>query len=158
MIIIVSGCVGTGKTALAKKLTKKLNYKYVDVNSLIKKNRLYDSYDRKVKSYIVDVKKLNKFLIKFIKNNENKSLIIDSHMAHYLPKKYVDICIITKCNLKILNKRLKMRKYSSNKIKENIEAEIFDVCFEEAREGGYKPIIIETSKKVDINKIIKILK
>ena len=73
-------------------ISKKYNLKYVDVTSLIKKNKLYDRYDRKLKSYVVDVKKLNKFLIKLV--SKNNDLVIDSHMSHFLDKKYVDLCVV----------------------------------------------------------------
>ncbi|MBT7170028.1 AAA family ATPase, partial [Candidatus Woesearchaeota archaeon] len=91
-IIIVSGSVGTGKTTLSKKISKTLNYEYLDVSKLIKDKKLADDYDTENKCAIVDVKKLNKVLIEIIKKSEN--LIIDSHLSHYLPKKYVDFCIV----------------------------------------------------------------
>ncbi|MEK6934559.1 MAG: AAA family ATPase, partial [Nanoarchaeota archaeon] len=122
MIIIITGTSGSGKTKVAREIAKKYKLKYVDVGSLIIKNKLYDKYDRKFKSYIVDERKLNRFLIKLIKKEKN--LVLDSHLSHYLDKKYVDLCIVTKCDLKILKKRLEKRKYSKEKIKENLEAEI----------------------------------
>lgn len=146
MIIIISGSVGTGKTFVAKILAKKYKLRYIDVNKLIKKNKLYESYDRKLKTYIVDVKKLNKNLIGIIKKNKN--LVIDSHLSHYLPKKYVDLCIITKCDLKVLKKRLEKRGYSKEKIRENLDAEIFDTCLMEAEERKHKIKIIDTSKGI----------
>jgi broad-specificity NMP kinase len=44
--IIVTGTPGTGKTTLAKKLSKKLKYAYIDVNNVIKENKLKEGYDR----------------------------------------------------------------------------------------------------------------
>ena len=149
-VIIVTGSVASGKTTLAEKLAKKLNFEYLDVNKII--NKIYEGYDKKRKSKIVDVKKLNKNLIKEIndfkslnkktnikKNNKKivKGLIIDSHLSHYLPKRYVDLCIVTKCDLKKLEKRLRKRGYSKEKIRENLDAEIFDVCLNEAKELGH---------------------
>lgn len=138
--IVVSGTPGTGKTTVAKALAKKKNYEYLDVNRLIKEKKLYDSYDRKRKCNVVDVKKLNKSLIKLIKQSKKK-LVIDSHLSHHLPKKYVELCIITKCNLKKLKKRLEKRGYSKSKVRENLDSEIFDVCLNEAKEMGHKIII-----------------
>jgi len=154
--IIVTGSVGTGKTALAKELSKKLKYRYIDVKKIISDNNISEGYDKKRKTKIIDIKILNKYLIKYIKNSEN--VIIDSHLSHYIPKKYVDLCIVTKCNLKILEKRLKNRKYSKRKIRENLDAEIFDICLEEAKQKKHKIIVIDTSKKININNIIKKLK
>lgn len=163
-VIAITGTPGTGKTTLAKKMAMKTGCKYVDVTKLVKENKLYDSYDRKKKAYDVDEKKLNKFLIKMILSEiantperqslsgrrkcktfscETKCLLIDSHMSHYLPSRYVDLCIVTKTDLKKLKKRLEKRGYSSAKVRENMDAEIFDVCLNEAKEEGHKIKIIK---------------
>ena len=164
-VIIITGSVGTGKTTLAKKLAKKLNYEYIDVKKLIEKNNLSSGYDKKRKCKIIDIKKLNNFLIKNIVNNKKFSkklklkkisgLILDSHLSHYLPRKYIDLCIVTKCDIKELNKRLKGRKYAKNKIKENIECEIFDICLNEAKENNHNLLVVDTTKGINIGKISK---
>lgn len=151
--IIVTGTPGTGKTTLAKKLAKRLNYKYIDVAKLIKDNKLEEGYDKKRKCRIVDIKKLNSALIKIIKNSE-KPLIIDSHLSHYLPNKYVDLCIVTKCNLKALEKRLKKKGYDKNKIRENLDCEIFDVCYNEAKERGHRIVVVDTAKSINKKRIL----
>lgn len=145
-VIIVTGTPGTGKTTYSKKLSKEKKYAYFDVTELIKKNKLYDSYDRSKKAYDVDVKKLNKFLIKLIKEekeNKTKGIIIDSHLSHYLPPEHVDSCIVMKCELKKLKRRLEKRGYSKSKVRENLDCEIFDVCLQEAKEEGHKIKIIK---------------
>ncbi len=147
-IIIISGTPGTGKTKLAKLISKKTNFKHIELNKKIKQNKIYDSYDKKRKCYVVDIKKLNKFLINFI-NNSKENLILDSHLSHFLPRKYVGLCIITKCDLKLLRKRLITRKYNSLKIKENLESEIFNVCLNEAKKLGHNIIVIDTTKGVN---------
>lgn len=148
-VIIVTGSVGTGKTTLSKKLAKKLEFKYIDVNKIVKEYGLSGSYDMERKCNIIDVKKLNKALIDKITKLEKsfeKGIVVDSHLSHYLPKKYVDLCVVTKCDLKILVKRLKKRRYSKKKVEENVECEIFDVCLTEAKHYKHKIIVIDTSK------------
>lgn len=142
-IIIVTGAVGTGKTTIAKKLAKKHKAKYIDVNKIIKNYKLSEGYDKKRKCNIVDIKKLNKILIKIIKNSK-EDLVIDSHMGHFLQPKYVNLCIVTKCSIKKLRNRLKRRGYSKAKIEENVDAELFDVCLNEAKELDHKIKIINT--------------
>jgi adenylate kinase len=70
-----------------------------------------------------------------------------------LPKKYVDLCIVTKCGLKTLEKRLKKRGYKKQKIRENLDCEIFDICLNEAKEKGHNIKIIDTTAGIDIAKI-----
>ena len=208
-VLIVTGTPATGKTTLSKKLAKKLNFHYLDVNKVIKKYNISEGYDRKRKTKVVDIKKLNRALINeigFIKKNpikkynsiinsskkysdiakktiknkkhpkiSNKTqknqrffvsqkfneflrkikngIIIDSHLSHYLPKQYADLCIVAKCDLKVLKNRLKRKKYPENKIRENLDAEIFDICLNEAKEHKHKIFVINTTKGINIKTI-----
>ena len=140
--ICVTGSVCSGKTTLAKNLAKDKDLEYLDVSKLIKDENLSEGFDEKRDCEVIDIEKLNKILIEKIKNSK-KQLVIDSHMSHCLDKKYVERCIVCKCGLKELKKRLKKRGYSQEKIKENLEAEIMDVCLNEAKENGHKIIIFE---------------
>ena len=101
-VIIISGCPGTGKTTIAKKIAQEKEYKYIDVNKIIEENKLNEKYDKERDTNVIDIDKLNKVLIKLIETEKSPGLVIDSHLSHHLPKKYVDRCIITKCNLKEL--------------------------------------------------------
>lgn len=158
MIITITGTPGTGKTYIAKKLIGK-NIRYIDLNAIIKKEKLYDSYDRKAKTYDVDEKKLKIIEKRFseykekeikLKKNMNttelkeklknkKGIIIDSHLSHFLES---DLCIVVKADIKTISKRLKKRKYSKKKIKDNIESEIFDICLEDAKKLSRNVVII----------------
>ena len=131
-----------------------LKFSYVDVNKIIKNSKIPLTYDKKRESYIVDTNKLNKILKDLIKNSK-KSLVIDSHLSHYLSNKLVDLCIVTKCNLKILRKRLKARKYKEDKIRENLDSEILDICLIEAIENKHNIMILDTSKRLNYKEIIK---
>jgi len=199
-VIIVTGSVGTGKTTLSRKLAKKLDFRHIDVSKLIDTEHISSGYDKKRKCKIIDIKKLNKSLIKLINeckkpiikktivpnsssalekiskplkqslrraqtNNKNlkkskkiNGIVVDSHLSHYLPKRYVDLCIVVKCGLKVIEKRLKKRKYDKEKIKENIECEIFDICLNEAKGKKHKIVVINTTKGINISEISKKIK
>jgi adenylate kinase len=151
-VVIVTGTPGTGKTSYAKKFAKQHSYLYVDVNAVIKSNNLREKYDRKRKCYAVDTDKLCKVLIRMIETEKQKKsaktgMVIDSHLSHYLPKSYVDLCIVTKCDLCELKKRLEKRGYHKSKVRENLESEIFEVCLIEAQDNGHRIKIIHTDSK-----------
>jgi adenylate kinase len=151
--IIVTGIPGTGKTSLAKKLAKKLHFSYIDVNAILRKGSIWYGYDRKRKTKIIDTRELNFALIKAINSNKEQGIIVDSHLSHYLPKRHVDICVVTKCDLKELEKRLMKREYSKSKVRENLDAEIFDVCLDEAKLHGHKILVVNTTKSISINDV-----
>ena len=145
-VTIVTGTPATGKTTIAKKLAKKQQACYIDVNKIIKEHKLDKQYSKKWESYLVDVDKLNKILLQIINDHRKiqQPIIIDSHLSHYLPSKYVDLCIVTKCSLKKLQQRLRKRKYSAKKIRENMDAEILDVCLLEAIVNKQKVKVVVT--------------
>ncbi len=155
MRIIVTGIPGTGKTAFAKKLAKSLSFEYIDANKLIKKHRLREGYDKKRKCAIVDEKKLAKSLVK---ETKWKNAVIDSHLAHFIPHRFVKLCIVCRCSLKELKKRLEKRGYSREKVRENLEAELFEVILNEAREKKHNVLIVELARKSDISKALKTIK
>ena len=146
MIIIITGTPATGKTSLSKLLAKKLGYEYLDLNTFSKEHDLIVDFDKKRDCDIIDEEKLSEKIEIYSKN---KNLIIDSHMSHYVNPKIVDKCIVTKCDLKELKARLEKRNYSENKIRENLDSEIFDICFTEAVEEGHNPIIVWTDKNIE---------
>ena len=146
-VIAVSGTPGTGKTRYSKELCKKKGFLYIDVNKVIEKYKISEGYDKKRKTKIIDVNKLNEKLIEIIckeKEKKRKGIVIDSHMSHFLPKRYVSLCVITKCSLSELKERLEKRGYSKSKVRENLDAEIFDICRIEALESGHKVSIVYT--------------
>lgn len=155
-IIIITGTPGTGKTTIAKEISKRFKIKRIDANKLVLKEKLFEGYDRSRKTKIVDVKKLNTFLEKLIKSSD-ESLIIDSHMSHFLKASLVDLCIVCKCKLPVLKKRLEKRGYSSDKVRENLDAEIFDICLNEAKERKHRILLVDTGHKgaKDIAKLIE---
>ncbi|MBI2143087.1 AAA family ATPase [Candidatus Woesearchaeota archaeon] len=154
--VLVTGTPGTGKTTLAKKLSLLLDYAYFDVNSFAKAAHIYSSYDRKRRTYVLDEAKLARSLMKVraeaLENafrapkTAKMGIIFDSHLSHYFPRKYADLCIVTSCSLKTLEHRLKKKGYGKAKVRENLDAEIFDTCLAEAREMDHKILKFDTTK------------
>ncbi|MEM7819213.1 MAG: adenylate kinase family protein [Candidatus Aenigmatarchaeota archaeon] len=138
-IISISGTPGVGKTEVAKQLARLLGANLISINKLIKKGKVPYKLDKKRKTKIIDIKILQKVINKEIK--KGKINIIEGHLSHLLKS---DKIIILRANPQILEKRMKKKKWSKNKIEENIKAEILDM------------ITIETLEKHNKNKIIEI--
>jgi adenylate kinase len=156
-LIVISGTPGTGKTTLALWLSKKLKIPRLDLHDYYK--QISTGYDRSGKCYDIDIKKFEKLVMEKLKES---SLIVDTHIAHLLPKKLVNLCIITTCsNLKKLESRLKERKYSKKKNRENLDSEIFQICLNEAKERKHKIIEVDTAKRSSkdelLDKVMKVL-
>lgn len=145
MIICISGTPGTGKTTVAKKLAVKYKFKHIDGYYIIEKYKLSEGTDKKRGCIIVDKKKFSSAVLRECKEHD-VNYIVDSHLSHNLPKKKVVLCVICKCDLKTLKKRLEKRRYSKSKVEENIQAEIFEICLSEAAAKKHKIIIVDTTK------------
>lgn len=119
MRILITGTPGTGKTILSKELSKLLNFKVINIKKIIKENKETISSKEKDNTLIINNK-----LINILKKIKEDNIIFETHLIEYAPK--VDIIIILRTNPEILFNRLKKRKYSKEKIKENLECEILD--------------------------------
>ncbi|MBS3140042.1 adenylate kinase family protein [Candidatus Woesearchaeota archaeon] len=153
-VIIITGTPGAGKSTLAKKLAQELKFQRVDLHKYYKV--ISTGYNKKKQSYDIDIKKFTR-LIK--EKAKTRNIIVDSHIAQLLPKSMVDLCIALTCSdLKKLKRRLQNRNYSKKKIRENLDAEIFQVCLQEARERGHKIIIVDACKDINLKLIHKIVR
>jgi adenylate kinase len=142
MIISISGAPGTGKTDIAKALGKLLGWKVIHLNDLAAKKTLYIGYDLKRKCKVVDLDALTEEIGK--ERRKHKNLILESHYAHEMNS---DMVVILRCHPKELKKRLEKKNWSKKKIQENLEAEIMEVCRQEAWELGRKIADVDTTGK-----------
>ena len=114
--------------------------------SLKKLARKRDGWDKKRKTWIVDEIKLKKFVGKFIKENPQKNIAVDSHISHILPTKFFSAVFVLRCAPAVLEKRLKSKKWSKEKIRENVEAEIIGLIEWEAKQKHKKVFVINLRK------------
>ncbi|HIP17199.1 MAG TPA: kinase [Methanothermococcus okinawensis] len=143
MKLAITGTPGVGKSTVSKALMEKLtkNYKwkfqdivdikYVDITKVVIENKLYTEKDEDMDSYVIDFQKLNNHINNYSLNHKKNLIIIDGHVSHLLD---VDYIVVLRCNPEIVKDRLKKRNYSKNKINENVEGEILDICLIESLE------------------------
>lgn len=135
--IIITGTPGVGKTTVAKLLAKKTRLKYFSANSYLRKNE-------GIKKHVANLKKL--LPLKKIRG------IIEGHLCCEV-KLYKKIFVL-RLDPKILEKRLKKRKYSRKKIHDNVLSEILDYCLIVSEKKYDKVIQINCTRKTS-EKIVK---
>ncbi|CAH1765731.1 1739_t:CDS:2, partial [Entrophospora sp. SA101] len=132
---------GTGKSTLSELLAKSTNYKYINVGELAKEKNLYDGYNETFDTNILDDDKVVDELEEIIE--EDGGNIIDFHSCELFPERWFDLIIVLRADITILYDRLEKRKYTGQKITENVDCEIFQIVLEEAKESYSEEIVVE---------------
>ena len=83
-------------------------------------------------------------------NSKRKLLIIESHMSHFLPRKYVDYCFVTKCDIKELSTRLGKKGYS----KACVNGKIHELSRRIALSRYKKTALVSDSEKTRIERLL----
>lgn len=152
MIIAVSGTPGVGKTTVSKLLAQKLGYEYINIKELAEERGI----GKRVREELeVDMEKLAEIVKREF---SGRNVILDSHLSHLLP---ADLVIVLRLNPEVLLKRLTERGYGKEKVGENLEAELVDVCLIEALEEHENVIEVDTtgrSPEDAVSEIISLIK
>ena len=144
-VILITGTPSVGKTTIAQKLSDKLEALYINLGLLVYQNNFHRGYDEKRKTIIIDEKKIKEKIKIIFDTTEKKMIVIDGHYAaSVVPKKIVTIAFVLRRNPVELKKLLEKRNFHQNKLKENLESEILDIC------------LIDTLSEIEKNKVCEI--
>ncbi|MFQ5951535.1 MAG: adenylate kinase family protein [Candidatus Geothermarchaeales archaeon] len=147
--ICVTGTPGTGKTTFSRKLARKLDLAYVDLNTLLLEETCTEGYDDDRETYVLDLEKGRRLLRERL---TSASHVAESHIAHLVvPIDLTSVCFVLRCSPYELKERLVDKGFSGQKLRENLEAEILGVISAEAIEayGREKVCEFDTSGGLD---------
>ena len=123
MSFVITGNPGVGKHTIAREICKILKLPLIDINEIAKNSQLLEKNEG---TNDVDVDELASILKREIKHNS----IIVGHLAPYvLNSKQISKVIVLRKNPYELIPIYQDRKYSREKIKENIGSEALGVIF-----------------------------
>jgi len=142
MRLAISGTPGSGKTTLSKALGKKLGFKVLNEKDFALKNRFgaFNDQDELEIPLGEFEKKANAYLEK------NDNVILEGHTLCEM-KLNVDKFIIITIDPDKLQLRLELRKYSEEKIMDNIFCEGIEYCKKHAKRNYESKLIIVESKE-----------
>ena len=128
-VIVVTGTPGTGKTRFSKTLAKELQAQYIPLTEYVTKNELYLAIDRYRASKIIDLSRTRKN-IRGLLSRSKGLVIVDTHVPDgVVDRKAVKQVFVLRCHPRILKKRLKAKGWNQRKTRENLLAEVLDICF-----------------------------
>ncbi|UKJ90210.2 adenylate kinase [Theileria orientalis] len=136
--VLVLGTPGCGKTTLCLKVleklgeitekdsSKKLNITHLNIADLISEKKLYSEWDKDLDCSVYDDDLLDQELQSF--EFEKGGFLVEFHSSEFFEDGEFDRVYVLLTEIDVLRKRLEDRKYSENKIEENIQCEIFQTC------------------------------
>ncbi|MFH1588090.1 MAG: AAA family ATPase [Candidatus Diapherotrites archaeon] len=156
MIIIITGSPGTGKTTIARELSKKTQFPVINEQKYALAHNI-GLFDPKTNELVVPLDLLEKSLSKHLLGL--KSVILEGHLLCEMALN-ADLCIVLRINPDELEKRLKQRKYSDEKILDNVFCEQTGFCLEKAKENYLyiKEAVSFPSIRKTVNEIHKFIK
>lgn len=133
-VIVITGTPGVGKTATAKALTSRLNASYIGINELVRDENLIAHLDEDRGTLVADITRLAERVNELL-DRADRDQVIDGHYAH-------DVVHVDRATHVFVLRRhpgelrtiLAKRGYREDKILENLNSEILDVCLTEALE------------------------
>lgn len=156
MRLLVTGTPCVGKTTLATRLSQLLDCPLVRVNDLVDEIGCY-KIEEKEGAKIVDLRVLQRRLKKLLEKvaTRKENVVVEGHLLCdvRLPCEKI---LVLRCDPRVLEKRMKKRRWRKEKISENVLAEILDYCLinSEQNYGAKKVLQVNFTKPLAAERVL----
>lgn len=134
-VIVIAGVPGVGKTTVAGALAERLECSVIGVSELAMKEGILLGRDVERETEVVDLPRLTLKVTEAVNATEGP-IIVEGHYAYdVVPSDLVSHAFVLRRAPWVLEEELRERGYSSEKTRENVEAELLDVPLVEAIEA-----------------------
>lgn len=133
-VLIITGTPGAGKSTVSKKLAQRIGAEPIPLGELVRKERLYTHEDKKRDTLVADLNRLSERVRQVIASS-SRNVVIEGHYAvDVIHPDSVCRVFVLRRDPEELTKILRERGYGEDKVRENLAAEILDVCLYDAVE------------------------
>ena len=130
-VVVITGCVGTGKTTVSEIVAKQIGASHLDLSKIALEKSFLKGYDRERDTPIADIRPLRKYVK--LESERVALVVLDGHYAsHVAPVRRTLAVIVLRCHPSQLKRRLLKKGYGGRKVEENLLSEMVDVCLCEA--------------------------
>eukprot|EP00172_Hildenbrandia_rubra_P002210 Plantae.Rhodophyta-Hildenbrandia_rubra.ctg291.p2 GENE.Plantae.Rhodophyta-Hildenbrandia_rubra.ctg291~~Plantae.Rhodophyta-Hildenbrandia_rubra.ctg291.p2 ORF type:complete len:182 (-),score=23.96 Plantae.Rhodophyta-Hildenbrandia_rubra.ctg291:2456-3001(-) len=147
--ILVTGTPGVGKSTLCRLLTPLLGCTHTDVGKFAISRNLTESYDVARKCHILNEDAVLDALEPLMATG---GVLLEHHSCDWFPERWIQLVVILRADTEVLYDRLMERGYHESKVQENIQAEVFQIAADEARESFPKVTTIEINNCSNLDK------
>ncbi len=127
-IIVVTGTPGVGKTVVSSLLASRLNAFHIDLGELVKREKLWRDWDKTRGTLVANIPRLSKRVHQIIERSK-RDIVLDGHYAvDVVPAKNIHVVFVLRREPDELRGLMQKRGFEGKKLKENLAAEVLDVC------------------------------
>lgn len=132
-----------GKTTISRMVSGRLGCPLIEISELAREEGLITGYDEGRGTEVVDLEGVERRVAEIIEASEGP-LVVEGHFAYdVVPREAVSHAFVLRRAPWVLQKELMARGYSDEKVRENVEAELIDVCLMEAVEALNPEVVCE---------------
>lgn len=161
-ILIITGTPGVGKSSVSELLAPRIDARSISLGALVAKEELHVEVDRKRGTLVADMKRLRERVEEMIANSVG-DIVVEGHYAvDVVRPEDVHLVFVLRRDPQELERVLRERLYGEEKVRENLAAEILDVCLYDAvNRCGVNSVceVDVTGRKVEdvVEEIVQIL-
>jgi broad-specificity NMP kinase len=154
-VLVITGTPGSGKTTLARALSKRIkDSELIQTNEIVREKGLFSSYSSDG-ARIVKLALLKRELERRIRTSGKQTVIIEGHLLCEIAIRGAS-AIVVREHLQTIKSRLLRRGYGIAKARENIISEAIDYCGERSAQN-YKKTFEIMSGRGAVSEALRIL-
>lgn len=134
LVIVLTGVPGVGKSTVADTLAERLGGDHIDLSDLAEQMGFITGWDEQRRTAIADIDELRQH-VTLISDASTRPVIVEGHFAADVVNAATEplVFVLRRAPWR-LKEELEVRGYGEEKVSENVEAELLDVCLVDALE------------------------